>query len=250
MAPWLWQCWSVTNNAYKWLPFKVFYVQLWVGMGGYPLCRHLWESVLFHKHGSQGPNPDGWAWQQVPLPHQPFKEANFKSNSSSRPGVDGHSLWSFSLQDGNSNQCPECVIKESNVKNSSNNKYTWRTWVIKREGVEHNKKCWHNKNYFWKWGITVRHGNTDLYPHTQETEARGSRVSNHPELPWLPWPPCLAIMYSIFKQTNSCFLALPPETMATLITAIIRRDFFWNKNGRGVDWDRVSCSLGCPCLAM
>lgn len=57
-----------------------------------------------------------------------------------------------SFQNGNSYQCPECVIKESNVKTPVIiNTHYLQNWGIKGKEYSITNKCWHNK-LFLKMG--------------------------------------------------------------------------------------------------
>lgn len=105
------------------------------------------------------------------------------------------------------------------MKSDSNNKCTLLEELEdKRERVEH--KNVGTIQLFLKIG-NCRHGNTYLCPYTQEAEARGSLVTSHPGLPWLP---CLAIF--IFTTSIELFPGSLLQTMAASIADTDLRGFF------------------------
>lgn len=123
-------------------------------------------------------------------------------------------------------------------KNANTKICTLLELADKRERVEHIKKCWHNPTVFEKrelqawWHIRVS-------LHTGGWSKRVSLV--HPGLPRLPR---LAIF--IFTTSIQLFPGSLLETITTLIAVTVLRAFLleWKK---GAGWDRVLCSLGCPC---
>lgn len=94
-------------------------------------------------------------------------------------------------------------------------------------------------NCFWKEGIAGMVTHTCILTHRRLKQEGLLLV--HPGLPWLP-------SLAIFNFTTSIqlFPGSLLETITTLIAVTVLRAFLleWKK---GAGWDRVLCSLGCPC---
>lgn len=94
-------------------------------------------------------------------------------------------------------------------------------------------------NCFWKEGIAGMVTHTCILTHRRLNQEVLLLVH-----PGLPRPPRLAIF--IFTTSIQLFPGSLLEKITTLIAVTVLRAFLleWKK---GAGWDRLLCSLGCPC---